>query len=90
MVMASSPDGTRRPASPTRGNEQQPPASSKGELAINWIMLAVSGGAIAAAFSGLFGAPERAQIVVSIGVAIILPFARWLYGGHQGRQHGSQ
>jgi hypothetical protein len=47
-------------------------------------MLVVSGGAICAAFGGLFGAPENAKIVLSLAVAIALPLvSRWVQNRHQ-------
>ena len=67
--------------------EQGGPPTSR----INWLILAASGGAIAAAFSGLFGAPENAKIALSVGVAIVLPLVSWwLHGRHEGQHHGSQ
>lgn len=44
-----------------------------------WVLLAFSSGAIAAAFSGFFGAPDNAKIGASVGFAVLVPLVRWLF-----------
>jgi hypothetical protein len=78
MVVATAPHG--RPQRRGSSRKSAPTGSkSTGELVIHWILLAASGGAIAAAFSGLFGAVQNVRIILSICVAVLLPATRWLY-----------
>jgi hypothetical protein len=64
----------------TRKAERRTNLSGDRDTIARWVFLAVSGGTIAAAFSGLFGAPENAQIALS-GVGVLLvPLVSWFVG----------